>query len=60
MKKFTHWKNRDVMKMNRVIDIQDTDTGYELIKKYYKRSMTITDNGELLYDSNKIKQPKID
>lgn len=60
MKKYTHWKGRDVSKMNRAIDIQDPDTGYNLIKKYYRRSMTITDNGELLHDPKKIKQPKID
>lgn len=58
-RKLTHWKGRDVSKMNRLIDIDDPDTGYELVKKNFKRSTGFSD-GFVTTDPDKIKQPKID
>ena len=58
-KKRTYWKGRDVTKMNRIIDIQDPDTGYELVKKSFKRTMSQTDLNPKI-DGDGIKQPKID
>lgn len=57
--KLTHWKGRDVTKLNRMIDIQDPDTGYELVKKSLRRSLGYS-NGALTTDPKKIEQPKID
>lgn len=52
-------KDKNGKDLNRLIDIRDPDTGYELVKKHYNRYLETDINGYLVKDKKKIKQPKV-
>lgn len=51
-------KDSEVLKYNRIINIQDPDATYNLFKKHHKRTMITDKYGNLV--TKNIKQPKVD
>lgn len=51
-------KDSEVLKSNRLINIQDPDKLYNLIKDSHQRVMETDKNGNLV--TKNIKQPKVD
>ncbi len=54
-------KKKNLTALNRVVDIQDPDTGYEMVKKAHNKGrIMMTVNGHLITDIPEDEQPNVD
>lgn len=52
-------KKKNLAKMNRVIDIQDPDTGYNMVRDAYERGYGMK-NGSVCTNPKELDQPHVD